>query len=155
MIVPQILKIVLKLDQLIHQFQFNIKFYELGDSDIKRYKWLTQLLQLSWRRSCTFERILCKRDINIHRYLNKRKYNQGCICVKKNIYNNDLKNGFPLFRIHCTAFYYFPSIKARHTADRDLLKMVPVEILLNFGNYFCTLQLGFWKFLSGIVFLYY
>ena len=28
------------------------------------------------------------------------------------------------------------------TADTDLLKMVPVEILLNFGNYFRTLQLG-------------
>ena len=32
--------------------------------------------------------------------------------------------------------------------------MVPVEILLNFGNYFRTLQLGFLKFLSGIVFLH-
>ena len=32
--------------------------------------------------------------------------------------------------------------------------MVPVEILLNFGKYFRTLQLGFWKFLSGIVFLH-
>ena len=30
-----------------------------------------------------------------------------------------------------------------HTANVDLLKMVPVEILLNFGNYFRTLQLGF------------
>ena len=29
------------------------------------------------------------------------------------------------------------------TADMDLLKMVPVEILLNFRNYFHTLQLGF------------
>ena len=29
------------------------------------------------------------------------------------------------------------------TADTDLLKMVPVEILLNFGNYVRTLQLGF------------
>ena len=29
------------------------------------------------------------------------------------------------------------------TADTDLLKMVPVEILLNFGNHFSTLQLGF------------
>ena len=29
------------------------------------------------------------------------------------------------------------------TANVDLLKMVPVEILLNFGNYFGTLQLGF------------
>ena len=29
------------------------------------------------------------------------------------------------------------------TANVDLLKSVPVEILLNFGNYFCTLQLGF------------
>ena len=37
----------------------------------------------------------------------------------------------------------------------DLLKMVDVEILLNFGNCFCTLQLGFWKFLSGIMFLHY
>ena len=41
-----------------------------------------------------------------------------------------------------------------HTANVELLKMVPVEILLNFGNYFRTLQLGFWKFLSWIVFLY-
>jgi hypothetical protein len=32
--------------------------------------------------------------------------------------------------------------------------MVPVEILLNFGNYFRTLQLDFWKFLSGIVSLH-
>ena len=32
----------------------------------------------------------------------------------------------------------------------DLLKMVYVEIVLNVGNYFCTLQLGFWKFLSSI-----
>ena len=40
------------------------------------------------------------------------------------------------------------------TANMDLLKMVPVEILLNFGNYFRTLQLGFWKFISGIVFLH-
>ena len=31
----------------------------------------------------------------------------------------------------------------------------PVEILLNFGNHFRTLQLGFWKFLLGIVFLHY
>ena len=30
-----------------------------------------------------------------------------------------------------------------NTANVDLLKMVPVEILLNFGNYFRTLQLGF------------
>ena len=28
-------------------------------------------------------------------------------------------------------------------ADTDLLKMVPVVILLNFGNYFRTLQSGF------------
>ena len=28
--------------------------------------------------------------------------------------------------------------------------MVYVEIVLNVGNYFCTLQLGFWKFLSSI-----
>ena len=28
------------------------------------------------------------------------------------------------------------------TADTDLLKMVPVEILLNFKNYFRTLKLG-------------
>ena len=41
------------------------------------------------------------------------------------------------------------------TADTDLLKMVPVKILLNFGNYFRTLQLRFSKFLSGIVFLHY
>ena len=41
-----------------------------------------------------------------------------------------------------------------NTANVDLLKMVPVEILLNFGNYFRTFQLGFWKFLSGIVFLH-
>ena len=41
------------------------------------------------------------------------------------------------------------------TADPDLLKMVTVKILLNFGNYFRTLQLGFLKFLSGIVFLHY
>ena len=30
-----------------------------------------------------------------------------------------------------------------NTADRDLVKMFPVEILINFGNYFRTLQLGF------------
>ena len=30
-----------------------------------------------------------------------------------------------------------------YTADTDLLKMVPVEIWLNFGKYFRTLQLGF------------
>ena len=30
-----------------------------------------------------------------------------------------------------------------NTASVDLLKMVPVEILPNFGNYFRTLQLGF------------
>ena len=41
------------------------------------------------------------------------------------------------------------------TADTDLLKMVPVEILLNFGNYFLTLQSGFCKFLFEIVFLHY
>ena len=40
------------------------------------------------------------------------------------------------------------------TADTDLLKMVPIEILLKFGNYFYTLQLGFWIFLSGIVLLH-
>ena len=39
------------------------------------------------------------------------------------------------------------------TADTDLLKMVPIEKMLNFGNYFRTLQLGFNKFLSRIVFL--
>ena len=43
----------------------------------------------------------------------------------------------------------------RFTANMDLLKSVPVEILLNFENYFRTLQLGFWKFLSGIMFLHY
>ena len=36
-------------------------------------------------------------------------------------------------------FMYFLYV----TANVDLLKMVPVEILLNFGNYFHTLQLGF------------
>ena len=41
------------------------------------------------------------------------------------------------------------------TADTDLLKMVHVEILLNFKNHFRTLQLGFWKFLSIIGFLHY
>ena len=40
------------------------------------------------------------------------------------------------------------------TANVNLLKSVPVKILLNFGNYFRTLQLGFWKFLSGIVFFH-
>ena len=30
-----------------------------------------------------------------------------------------------------------------HTADTVLLKMFPVKILLKFGNYFRTLQLGF------------
>ena len=45
--------------------------------------------------------------------------------------------------------------RERHdTADTDLLKMVPVEILLFFGNYFRTLQLRFWNFVSGIVFLH-
>ena len=44
--------------------------------------------------------------------------------------------------------------KNSSTANVDLLKNVPVEILLNFENYFRTLQLGFWKFLSGIVFLH-
>ena len=29
------------------------------------------------------------------------------------------------------------------TADTDLLKMVLVDILLNYGNYFRALQLGF------------
>ena len=29
------------------------------------------------------------------------------------------------------------------TADTDLLKMVPVELLLNYRNYYRTLQLGF------------
>ena len=42
-----------------------------------------------------------------------------------------------------------------NTADMDLLKIVPVEILLNFGNYFRTFKLGFSKFPSGIVFLPY
>ena len=45
-------------------------------------------------------------------------------------------------------------IDMHNTANVDLLKMVPVEILLNLWNYFRTLQLGFWKFLSGIVFLH-
>ena len=48
-------------------------------------------------------------------------------------------------------FLHFLSI---YRANVDSLKMVPVKILLNFGNYFHTLQLGFWKFLSGIVFLH-
>ena len=59
--------------------------------------------------------------------------------IKKNISINNIFTS-----------YYF-----KHTADTNLLKMVPVEILLNFGNYFRTLQLGFKKFLSGIVFLHY
>ena len=29
------------------------------------------------------------------------------------------------------------------TDDTDLVKMVPIKILLNFGNYFHSLQLGF------------
>ena len=33
--------------------------------------------------------------------------------------------------------------QGQYTANVDLLKMVPVEILLNFENYFRTLQLGF------------
>ena len=45
------------------------------------------------------------------------------------------------------------SINVTH-GRTDLLKMVRVEILPNFGNYFCTLELGFWKFLSWIVFLH-
>ena len=38
---------------------------------------------------------------------------------------------------------YTTTIYKVSTANVDLLKMVPVEILLNFGNYFRTLQLGF------------
>ena len=30
-----------------------------------------------------------------------------------------------------------------NTADTDLLKIIPVKIFLNVGNYFRTLQLGF------------
>ena len=33
--------------------------------------------------------------------------------------------------------------QTRYIADTDLLKMVNVEILFNFENYFRTLQLGF------------
>ena len=47
------------------------------------------------------------------------------------------------------------SVLIYFTADTDLLKMVHVKILLNFEYYFCTLLLGFRKFLSGIVFLHY
>ena len=39
-------------------------------------------------------------------------------------------------------FSKIPQCK-HNTADTDLLKMVPVEILLNFGNHICTLQFGF------------
>ena len=35
------------------------------------------------------------------------------------------------------------TIKVEITANAGLLKIVPVKILLNFGNYFRTLQLGF------------
>ena len=31
----------------------------------------------------------------------------------------------------------------------------PFQNIANFGNYFPTLQLGFWKFLLGILFLHY
>ena len=41
-----------------------------------------------------------------------------------------------------TLFFFSTSLTLL-TADSDLLKMVPVEILLNFGNYFRILQLGF------------
>ena len=34
-------------------------------------------------------------------------------------------------------------INLRSTSNTDLMKMVPVEILPNFGNYFRTLKLGF------------
>ena len=49
------------------------------------------------------------------------------------------KNIFPEENISWKIFVYVIII----TADTDLLKMVPVEILLNFGNYFLPLQLGF------------
>ena len=39
--------------------------------------------------------------------------------------------------------FFLMTIRYLHTANVDLLKMVPVEILLNFRNYFRTLQLGF------------
>ena len=57
-----------------------------------------------------------------------------------------LKMRVLVFSILC----YFLKITPPSTSDTDLLKMVPVEILLNFGNYFSTFQLGFLKFLSGI-----
>ena len=44
---------------------------------------------------------------------------------------NYLKNSFKLSIINLIS-------NAKVTADKDLLKKVPVEILLNFGNYFRT-----------------
>ena len=62
----------------------------------------------------------------------------------------------PLVRrgVHIMRFYLVVILYLAATAE-DILKMVPVKIFLNFGNPFCTLQLGFWKFLSTSVFLNY
>ena len=80
----------------------------------------------------------------------------GIWFFRKKTINTYLKLGI---RAVCRQFLAFKYVfifffETNHTANVDLLKMVPVEILLNFGNYSRTLQLGFWKFLSGIVFLY-
>ena len=50
---------------------------------------------------------------------------------------------------------YFTAFNLAYHSWHGFTKMVPVEILPNYGNYFLTLQLGLWTVFSGIVLLYY
>ena len=82
------------------------------------------------------------------------KFSNGFYDKNQRHRNNIIVKGFRVLPNYTSPV---PIREKRHlfninTADTDLLKMFHVEILLNFGNYFCSLKLGFWKFLSGIVF---
>ena len=64
------------------------------------------------------------------------------LCYKRNIdcISNSIWN---LFKIDFLLLEAFFSNNGIPQLNVDLLKIVPVEILINFGNYFRTLQFGF------------
>ena len=104
----------------------------------------------SWSPGAGFIPIITSNTLN---YIKKKRIQEKktVLCIQKT-FNAVIKNWFNLVLGIFHAYRTKMNLDADHlnidmlsnTADTDLLKMVPIKILLNFGNYvICTLLLGF------------
>ena len=121
---------------------------------------MAEILEV-WKRVNYFSCILGKRDWKAFTVVHKMLrylliyYNISFPCSIAQFWYNSLYN-YAIVLLEALLIDFPPSyfliLMHFHTADTDLLKVVPVEILLNFGNYFCTLELGFEHFFQELCF---